>query len=136
MIDCETSVFSYVAVPVRAAFSGILMTAERVASPPKFPCASIVEADNYGYSKTRDLAGNENHSFLMYEVNVYSNLSSGKKTQCRSIMSMIDQKMQELGFVRIGCGPSEMPNADASVYRMVARYKAVIGVGGDIHKIT
>jgi hypothetical protein len=72
----------------------------------------------------------------MYEINAYSNLGSGKKAQCKSIMAVVDTEMQKLGFVRMGCGPMELPNADATKYRMVGRYRAVISKTGAIYRIT
>jgi hypothetical protein len=62
----------------------------------------------------------------MYTANVYSNKSSGKKSECKSIMAIIDDEMQDMGFVRVGSGPMAAPNANASIYRMVARYRATI----------
>jgi len=136
MIDAENLIFSKIAAVLRAAYSGIFVTGENVAAPSSFPAVSIVEADNSLYARTKDLAGNENHSVLMYEINCYSNLSSGKKAQCKSIMALVDTEMQKLGFVRVGRSPMELPNADVSKYRMNARYRGVISKTGAIHKIT
>ena len=61
----------------------------------------------------------------MYEVNVYSNKTKGKKTECKNIISLIDKEMTFLGFSRSMLQP--IPNMDdATIYRMTARYKAVI----------
>lgn len=135
MIDVESLVFSTVATALRAAFTGIFVSGEAVAAPSSFPAVSIIEMDNSLYSRSKDLAGTENHSTLMYEINVYSNLSSGRKTQCKAIMAIVDTEMQKLGFSRIGCSPINVPNADATKYRMVARYRAVISKNGAIHRI-
>jgi hypothetical protein len=46
--------------------------------------------------------------------------------------------MLDMGFVRIGSGPQELPNADKTKYRMVARYKGVASaktISGDSSKI-
>jgi hypothetical protein len=61
----------------------------------------------------------------MYEVNVYSNKKSGKKSECKKIISIIDEEMSALGFTRIMLQP--IPNMDdATKYRMTARYRAVV----------
>ena len=67
----------------------------------------------------------ENHSTLMYEVNVYSNKKTGKKTECKKIITLVDEAMSALGFTRIMLQP--IPNMDdATIYRMTARYRAVV----------
>ena len=126
MIDAENIVFTTVVAPLRAAFTGIFATGEKVAIPAKFPCVTLVEDDNATYEKSLDSNMTENHATLMYTANAYSNLLPGKKSQCKAIMAIIDTQMLQMGFVRVGSGPIEMPNADANIYRMVARYRGVI----------
>ena len=136
MIDCESEVFSTVATALRASISGIFVSGEAVAAPASFPAVTLVEMDNSIYMRTMGLSRIENHASIMYQAECYSNLSSGKKAQCKAIMAIIDTEMQKLGFVRIGSGPMALPNADATKYRMVARYRAVISKTGSIYKIT
>ena len=124
--DIENTVFSTVATALRAEFPGIFVAGETVAAPSTFPAVTLVEQDNSTYQRTLDSSGIENHAVLMYQAEVYSNLSVGKKAQCRAIMTVIDTEMQKLGFVRLGSGPMPIPNADATKYRMVARYRATI----------
>jgi len=126
MIDVENEVFSTVAAALRSTYSGIFVSGECVAAPPAFPAVTLVEDDNSTYSFTLDSSGTENHAILLYTANVYSNLTSGRKSQCRKIMSTIDTQMQDMGFIRVGSVPMEMPNKDSGIYRMVARYRAVI----------
>ena len=61
----------------------------------------------------------------MYEVNIYSNKTSGKKSECREIASLLDNEFATLGFSRTMLQP--IPNMDdATIYRMTGRYTAVI----------
>ena len=83
MIDIETEVFSIVSAEVRKKYPKIYMTGEYVKSPPSFPCLSLIETDNQVYRNTRDSGCIENHAQVLYEVNVYSNKTSGKKTEFR-----------------------------------------------------
>jgi hypothetical protein len=126
VIDIENEVFNTVATALRAAFKGIFVSGETVAALSSFPAATLVEMDDSVYEKTMDSSYTENHALKMWQAEAYSNKSSGKKTECKSIMSAIDDEMLKLGFVRVGCGPMALPNADATKYRMVARYRAVI----------
>ena len=125
MIDIEAEVFGIVSGKVRERFPKIYMTGEYVKVPPSFPCACLVEAENVVYRSTRDSGCIENHAEVLYEVNVYSNKVKQKKTECRAILACIDAEMEALGFTRTMMTP--VPNEeDATVYRMVTRYKAVV----------
>jgi hypothetical protein len=126
VIDCENEVFSTVATALRSEFSGIFVSGEYVFAPSSFPAVTLIEEDNSTYTRSLDSSGKENHAQIMYSANVYSNKSSGKKSECKSIMAIIDDEMQDMGFVRVGSGPMAAPNANASIYRMVARYRATI----------
>lgn len=111
----------------------IYMTGEYVKSPPSFPCVSLIETDNQVYRNTRDSGCIENHAQVLYEVNVYSNKTSGKKTECKAIIALIDSKMEALGFTRTLMNP--VPNEeDATVYRMVARYRAIVSKNKTIYR--
>ena len=125
MINVESEIFSRVAESVRAAFPAVFMSGEYVRTPPKFPFVSLVEMSNTAYDRTQSSGGLENHASLMYEVNVYSNKKSGKKSECKAIAALIDDEMAALGFSRSMLQP--IPNMDdATIYRMTGRYTAVI----------
>ena len=125
MIDYENEIFNTVATVVREKYPDIYMVGEYVKTPPRFPCTSLVEMDNRSYQQTEDSGSSENHASVMYEVNIYSNKTVGKKTECKEIAALIDEQMLALGFARTMLQP--IPNLDdATIYRMVGRYSAVI----------
>ena len=125
MIDIETEVFNIVSSKVREKYPKIYLTGEYVKSPPSFPCVSLIEVDNQIYRNTRTTECIENHAQVLYEVNTYSNKTSGKKAECKKILTLIDECMENLGFTRIFMNP--VPNEeDATVYRIVARYRAIV----------
>lgn len=125
MIDIENEVFNTVSTVVRTAYPDIYMVGEYVKTPPRFPCVSLVEMDNQCYQRTEDSGSLENHVSVMYEVNIYSNKTTGKKSECKAIAALIDEQMMALGFARTMLQP--IPNIDdATIYRMVGRYSAVI----------
>lgn len=133
MIDIETEVFNTVSEKVREKYPKIYMTGEYVKSPPSFPCVSLIEVDNQIYRNTRTTECIENHAQLLYEVNVYSNKQSGKKAECKAIIALIDKRMEVLGFTRTLLNP--VPNEeDATVYRMVARYRAIVSKNKVIYR--
>lgn len=125
MIDIESAVFNRVATKVREVFPDIFFAGEYVKSPSSFPAVSLVEMDNSTRIDTIDSGSSENHANVMYEVNVYSNKTAGKKSECREILGLIDEEMLAMGFSRSTRTP--VPNEyDSTIYRMVARYKATV----------
>lgn len=91
----------------------------------KFPLATLMVMDNSVYEPFIDSARIENAVEIMVEVNVYSNKTSGKKEECKKLMKNIDGTLSGLNLVRISCQPT--PNLeDASVYRITARYRAIV----------
>jgi hypothetical protein len=125
MIDIENQVFDRVAKRVREQFPNIFITGEYVMSPPSFPAASGMEMDNSVREDTIDSGSNENHVNVMYEWNVYSNKATGKKSECKEIMTLIDTEMIAMGFVRSTL--TRVPNEyDSTIYRMVGRYQATV----------
>lgn len=132
MIDVEVSVFNKVATELHDRFPGVVVKGELDTSPARFPTVTITEMDNSIYQKMRT-TNIENHISLMYEVNVYSNKQSGKKRECKEILSVADKQFLSLGFTRTMSGPLDNL-ADATVYRMVARYTAIVDRGYTVYQ--
>lgn len=133
MIDIESAVFNRVVTKVREVFPDIFMTGEYVNSPASFPAVSLVETDNATRIETIDSGSNENHANVMYEVNVYSNKTTGKKTECKEIIALIDEEMLAMGFSRSTLTP--VPNEyDSTIYRMVGRYRATVSSKHEIYR--
>jgi hypothetical protein len=131
VIDIENSVFNRVVEKVREQYPNIYMVGEYVKSPSSFPAGSLVEMDNSTRTDTIDSGSNENHANVMYEANVYSNKTTGKKSECKAIIALIDQEMLALGFARVTLTP--VPNMnDSTIYRMVGRYRATVSANHEI----
>ena len=133
MIDIESMVFDRVATRVREQFPNIFIAGEYVKSPSSFPAVSLMEMDNAIREYSRDSGSNENHVNVMYEVNVYSNKTTGKKSECKAIVALIDAEMTAMGFVRSAVTP--VPNEyDSTIYRMVGRYRAAVSHDHKIYR--
>ena len=133
MIDIESAVFNQVATRVREVFPDIFMVGEYVNSPSSFPAVSLIETDNSTRVETIDSGSNENHANVMYEVNVYSNKTVGKKSECKAIIALIDEEMLSMGFARNTLTP--VPNEyDSTIYRMVGRYRAAVSSKHEIYR--
>lgn len=124
MIDIESFIFSPIAAVLRSTYSGIDVSSEYTDTPARFPAVTIVEASNVVLRRMSTLRI-ENAAQLMFETNVFSNRTVGAKLQARDIMETVDAEFEKLGFVRTMMSPT--PNlADATIYRITARYEAVV----------
>ena len=123
MIDVESQIYTPIAEALRAAFPGIHVSGDYTLAPSSFPHVSIVEQDNYLSMAHADSGDTEKVATLMYQVDVYSNKGSGRKTEARSIMKVIDDLMYRKNFSRLSLSP--VPNMeDTTIYRLTARYRA------------
>ena len=124
MIDLENDIYDYVAKALRAAHNGIDVKSEYIDTPAKFPHVSIVEADNRVLQRMRT-DNLENAASVMYEVNIYSNKAGTRKSEAKEIANTADSVFTEIGFTRTF--REQVPNLkDATIYRIVCRYEAVI----------
>lgn len=124
MIDIENDVFDYVAKALRAAHSGIYVSSEYEESPARFPAVTLIEADNRILTRMRT-NNIENAASVMWQVSIYSNKSSGKKSEAKAIANTADAAFASIGFTRTF--REQVPNLnDATIYRIVCRYEAVV----------
>ena len=133
MIDVENEIFDRIANAIGAVYPSVFISGEYIRTPSKFPFVSLIEMSNTTYDRTQSSGNLENHASLMYEVNIYSNKKSGKKSECKAIAALIDNELATLGFSRTMLQP--IPNMDdATIYRMTGRYTAVISKDKAIYR--
>jgi len=133
MIDIESELFNKLSVAIKTEYPTAYVTGEYVPAPSSFPCVSIVEIDNYPLVSTQDTSSQENHANLTYEINIYSNKTTGKKAECKAIASLIDSEMLGLGFNRTMLNNILNLN-DSTIYRMVGRYRAIVSTNKTIYR--
>lgn len=124
MIDLENDIYDYVAKALRTAHSGVYVSAEYEETPARFPAVTLVEADNRILNRMRT-NNIENAISSMWQISIYSNKPSGKKSEAKAIADTADEAMASIGFTRTF--REQVPNLmDATIYRIVCRYEAVI----------
>lgn len=131
MIDIENEVYTKVTKPLRSSYDSIHIYNEEVRTPSKFPFVSIVEIDNYVFKRTMDSGSNERHAQVVYEVTVASNKTTVRKKECKEILSLIDDVFNGMGFTRTMTNP--IPMEDATIFKLVARYSAIVSESGKIY---
>ena len=134
MIDIENKVLSVVREAVLAQYPTASVYGEYVEVPASFPCVTVTEDTNYTYVYTKDEQLAEHHAEVQYSINVYSNKQTGAKLEAKAIMNIADNAMQGMKFWRTMT--RQVPNVDRTIYRLIARYRAVVGeptqVGNDL----
>lgn len=122
MIDVETKIYSPIRNALVDTYDGIFVTSEPTATTAKFPAVSIVQQDNYMSINKLDNSGSERFATIMFQVDVYSNKASGRKSQCKEIMGFVDTMLYGMNFTRLSLTP--VPMANDGYYRLTARYRA------------
>ena len=116
--------FSPIAAKLREKYDGIFVASEYTDTPARFPAVTIIEISNVVLKKMITTTI-ENASKIAFEVNCFSNKVGGAKIQARDIIETVDKEFEKLGFARIMMAPT--PNiADATIYRITARYEGIV----------
>ena len=129
MIDIESQIFT----DIVNALPNVYVAGVYEPVPPEFPAVYVNEIDNAVFRNGISSSEIENFSAVTYEVNIYSNLKGGKKSQCKEIANTVDAVFAGLNFTRMSMNP--VPNmADSTIYRIVSRYRAVVGSDETIYR--
>lgn len=126
MIDLEADIFNAIAKKLRSEYPGIFVSGEVRDIPARFPAVTIVERDNAVVQKMRT-TNIENAVTVMYQMDTYSNKTSGAKQEAERIAATADEEFARIGFTRLSYTPV-FNLEDATIYRIVSRYQAVIGM--------
>lgn len=97
--------YTIVATALRSQFKGIFVTGEAENAPSKFPCVCFYEDDNYIAREDMDSSDEETIATLRYRVEIYSNKTSGKKTEVKAIQSVIEPILYRKNFTRFSRTP-------------------------------
>ncbi len=131
MIDKSNEIFNSVATDLRSAYSGVKVVGEYVATPTAFPTVTIDEIQNI--PAHLDSATENKYAEVVYRVQVFSNLQSGKRAQARDIYGAVDAKLQALGLYAVTFSTTPtIYNSD--VYCITATYRGVVDRNGVIYR--
>ena len=134
MIDIESDVVAQVQTNVRTSYPSLTVYSEYLRKPASFPHVTLIEMSNTSYMPTATSGYANNHARLMFSMEVFSNKRNGKKAEAEHIANLVDETMIGLGFARTMKQPIANLE-DATIYRIVARYQAVVSESGTIHPI-
>lgn len=119
MIDCENEVFDRIKNRLATGYPSAKCEADFIRIPSEFPHVYVLMNDNAVDSA--HTVGDREFALPMVQIEIYSNLMSGRKSQCKAIAAIIDDEMYSMNFIRESA--SQVPSLNNStVYRYVLRY--------------
>lgn len=132
MIDYFNPIFTAVAAELRKQVPGIFVTGEiNDSNVKKFPCVQIEENNNVPTHK--DSSRRSKYAAVSLRVRGYSNKTSGRIAEARSIVDIVDSVLEPLNFYRKSFAPLN-GLYNNSVYRIDCSYGATIGEDGMIYR--
>ena len=99
-------------------------------TPSKFPTVFAREIGHFTPQQAWTLTNAQDISERTWEVQVFSNLSTGSKEQAYEILDICKDVMRSLYFIETFEQPIDQQ--DKSIYCLVARFRRVIGSGEDM----
>lgn len=124
MIDIENEVYTRLRNAIIAYNSSIKVAGADLAKATSFPTVVFTQQDSSTYTNTSDSGSLENHASFLFQIDVYDNDQTKRKTNCKKIMGIVDEEMLAMGFTRKSLSPT--PNLqDMSIYRLTARYTGI-----------
>lgn len=131
MIDYENKIFTDIYNAVIASYPNAFISAVEVLNEPTFPAVFVNFEDSAPTPRYVNSSRSEPFRDMVVDVNVYSNLQSGRRTQAKAIMAIIDAEMAAMGFVQSAMNPLDLTNSrNKLVTRLFARYTASVDVNG------
>lgn len=129
MIDIYNQVYTKIAEMLEDKYPEAELRDELTFAPNYFPCVCVEEADNYMVNS--DNINREHAARVMYEVNIFTNKLSGRRTEARAILSLIDELLVRYNFTRKVTTPLSIN--ENTMYRLFARYEAVVDENNEIY---
>lgn len=133
MIDFLNEAFTAVASGVRTGHPGTTVSGEYTRKPSTFPAVTLDEIENVTVGSLVDSSDEEKFSGVTYRLQVFSNLTSGKKAEARAIFATADKVMLGLGFRRTTY-TSTPEIYDSTIYSIQATYEAIVSADGVVYK--
>ena len=124
MIDRENELYTYLHDKLIAEFPNLSISGVETLTPEKLPFVYIEEADNYIDETASDMTNVENAVNVVYEVSVFSNKPKAFKSECKKILKVVDEAMEDIFFVRRS--KFSFRDENTKFYRYVCRYAGKI----------
>lgn len=126
----NNAIFTAIRNAVKAEYADANCVQMYTPTPAKFPTVFAREIGHFTPQQAWTLTNAQDISERTWEVQVFSNLSTGSKEQAYEILDICKDVMRSLYFIETFEQPIDQQ--DKSIYCLVARFRRVIGGGEDM----
>ena len=134
MTDIENIIINRITNVLEAAGYHDILKSDYEDVPSEFPCVFFHQFDSYEHTEQHSSSRENNFDTVVFEGDIYSNLNNGAKSECKTIMQLIDAEMVSLGFSRTTNQPLK-PTSDMYKARRFVRYRANVDSNKYIYHI-
>ena len=127
MTYTQNAIFTVIRTAVLNTISTANVTQTYSATPSRFPTVFAREIGHFTPSQTQTLTNQQDVYETTWEVQIFSNLTSGAKEQAYKLMSIVKNALRGLYFIEVSENPID--TANAKYYTLIARFRRVIGSG-------
>lgn len=126
----NNAIFTAIRNAVKAEYADANCVQMYTPTPAKFPTVFAREIGHFTPQQAWTLTNAQDISERTWEVQVFSNLSTGSKEQAYDILDICKDVMRGLYFFETFEQPIDQQ--DKSIYCLVARFRRVIGGGEEM----
>lgn len=126
----NNAIFTAIRNAVKAEYADANCVQMYTPTPAKFPTVFAREIGHFTPQQAWTLTNAQDISERTWEVQVFSNLSTGSKEQAYEILDICKNVMRGLYFLETFEQPIDQQ--DKSIYCLVARFRRVIGGGEEM----
>ena len=127
MIYTQNAIFTVIRTAVLNTISTANVTQTYSATPSKFPTVFAREIGHFTPSQTQTLTNQQDVYETTWEVQIFSNITSGAKKQAYKLMSIVKNALRGLYFIEVSENPIDVSND--KYFTLIARFRRVIGSG-------
>lgn len=126
-IYSNNAIYTRIRAAALAYDSGVFCTQTYAPVPAHFPTVFAREIGRFTPNNAASFSNTQNIHETTWEVQVHSNLQTGRKEQAYAIMDSVKATMQRLFFLEVMEQPIDSPAE--GYYTLVTRFRRVIGSG-------
>ena len=120
-------IFDYVKRSILASHSEAYVTSRREPIPRAFPCVEIRQFNKNRQINAVTLDMKDRQYITIFEVQIFSNSQNSALSEAYALEETVETAFNNLGYRVTFCQPID--NIDPSIFRIIARFERVIGMG-------
>lgn len=126
----NNAIYTVIRSAVLAELPSANLTQTYIPAPAKFPTVFVREIGRFTPQTAQTVTNTQDVYETTWEVQIFSNLTSGAKEQAYKLMGVVKDAMRGLYFIETMENPVD--NANNKYYTLIARFRRIIGSGEDM----